>query len=75
MSVHNEPNPSSLTTTQPDDFLDYAMAHDFGDLHFKVDKKTGMKAIVAIHSTKLGPALGDAVLSSTPIHKVLYMMP
>lgn len=58
MSVHNELNPSSLTTTQPDDFLDYAIAHDFGDLHFKVDKKTGMKAIVAIHSTKLGPALG-----------------
>lgn len=40
------------------DFLDYALSHDFGDLHFKVDKKTGMKAIVAIHNTKLGPALG-----------------
>nr|WP_102046675.1 amino acid dehydrogenase [Legionella hackeliae] len=41
-----------------DDFLDYALAHGFGDLHFKVDPETGMKAIVAIHSTKLGPALG-----------------
>lgn len=40
------------------DFLDYALSHGFGDLHFKVDKDTGMKAIVAIHSTKLGPALG-----------------
>lgn len=39
-------------------FTDYAIAHDFGDIHFKVDHKTGMKAIVAIHSTKLGPALG-----------------
>jgi leucine dehydrogenase len=41
-----------------DDFLDYALAHSFGDLHFKVDSETGMKAIIAIHSTKLGPALG-----------------
>jgi leucine dehydrogenase len=40
------------------DFLDYALTHHFGDLHFKVDKATGMKAIIAIHSTKLGPALG-----------------
>jgi leucine dehydrogenase len=40
------------------DFLDYALSHQFGDLHFKVDPKTGMKAIIAIHSTKLGPALG-----------------
>lgn len=43
---------------QPDDFLDYALSHQFGDLHFKVDPVTGMKAMVAIHSTKLGPALG-----------------
>ncbi len=41
-----------------DDFLDYAITHDFGDLHFKVDPKSGMKAIIAIHNTKLGPALG-----------------
>jgi leucine dehydrogenase len=41
-----------------EDFLDYALAYGFGDLHFKVDSKTGMKAIVAIHSTKLGPAIG-----------------
>lgn len=41
-----------------DDFLDYALSHGFGDLHFKVDPETGMKAIIAIHSTKLGPALG-----------------
>lgn len=40
------------------DFLDYALDHGFGELHFKVDPATGMKAIIAIHSTKLGPALG-----------------
>src|SRR3990167_6073269 len=39
-------------------FLEYALRHDFGDIHFKVDPKTGMQAIIAIHSTKLGPALG-----------------
>jgi leucine dehydrogenase len=41
-----------------EDFLEYALKHGFGDLHFKVDQATGMKAIIAIHSTKLGPALG-----------------
>jgi leucine dehydrogenase len=51
----------TLLNTKPvseDDFLDYAMSHGFGDLHFKVDPETGMKAIIAIHNTKLGPALG-----------------
>jgi leucine dehydrogenase len=41
-----------------EDFLEYALKHGFGDLHFKVDPETGMKAMIAIHSTKLGPALG-----------------
>ena len=49
---------TSNDTRPSNDFLDYALTHDFGDLHFKVDPKTGMKAIIAIHSTKLGPALG-----------------
>lgn len=39
-------------------FLDYAASHGFGDIHVKVDPKTGLHAIVAIHSTKLGPSLG-----------------
>ncbi len=56
MSVeHIRPNETKMVQ---DDFLDYAMMHGFGDLHFKVDPETGMKAIIAIHSTKLGPALG-----------------
>lgn len=41
-----------------EDFLEYALSHGFGDVHFKVDPETGMKALIAIHSTKLGPALG-----------------
>lgn len=51
--INNTNNPINQ-----DDFLDYALSHGFGELHFKVDPKTGMKAIIAIHSTKLGPALG-----------------
>jgi len=42
----------------PDDFMEYARMHGFGDVHFKVDPATGMRAIVAIHNTNLGPALG-----------------
>lgn len=32
--------------------------HDFGEVHFKLDKATGLRAIVAIHDSRLGPALG-----------------
>ncbi|MDF1678414.1 MAG: amino acid dehydrogenase [Legionellaceae bacterium] len=39
-------------------FLDYAEEHGFGNLHIKLDPQTGMRAIIAIHNTKLGPALG-----------------
>lgn len=41
-----------------DDIFDYAESRDFGELHLLVDKPTGLRAIIAIHSTKLGPALG-----------------
>lgn len=56
MSVNNITNNNQNLTE--DDFLEYALSHGFGDLHFKVDPETGMKAMIAIHSTKLGPALG-----------------
>lgn len=32
--------------------------YEYGEIHFKHCQKTGMKAIIAIHSTKRGPALG-----------------
>ena len=57
MSVDSLLTPQ-IPTNNNDDFLEYALSHGFGDLHFKVDNETGMKAIVAIHNTKLGPALG-----------------
>jgi len=38
--------------------IEYAESLGHGELHFKFDAATGLRAIVAIHSTKRGPALG-----------------
>jgi leucine dehydrogenase len=32
--------------------------YDFGEVHFKLDKATQLRSIVAIHDSRLGPALG-----------------
>ena len=32
--------------------------YDYEELHFVQDKESGLKAIIAIHDTTLGPALG-----------------
>lgn len=40
----------------------YAHLLDFGEIHIKFDKPTGLKAIIAVHSTKRGPALGGCRL-------------
>lgn len=40
------------------DLFEYARTRDFGEIHLLNDNKTGLQAIVAIHSLKLGPALG-----------------
>lgn len=39
-------------------FLDKALELGFGEVHCKIDEASGLRAIVAIHSTKRGPALG-----------------
>lgn len=57
MSIDNLTT-QDLGTSLQGDFLDYALSHGFGDVHCRVDEKTGMKAIIAIHNTTLGPALG-----------------
>lgn len=44
--------------TFDDALLRYAEELGFGELHFKFDVATGLRAIVAIHNTKRGPALG-----------------
>ncbi|MCX7115850.1 MAG: amino acid dehydrogenase [Gammaproteobacteria bacterium] len=56
----SKPDTHHATTPPEDafDFLDYGLSHQFGELHMLMDKPTGLKAITAIHSTKLGPALG-----------------
>ena len=55
-------NQESITkepiSTNTDNLITYALTHGFGELHIKTDSQTGMIAIVALHSTKLGPALG-----------------
>ena len=40
----------------------YARILDYGNLYFKFDSSTNLKAIIAIHSTELGPALGGVRL-------------
>ena len=40
------------------DLFNLAQQYEFGHIHFKRCPKTGMHAIIAVHSTKLGPALG-----------------
>jgi leucine dehydrogenase len=49
---------NEIGATSQQDFLDYALAHGFGDIYFHVDEKIGLKAIIVIHNTNLGPALG-----------------
>lgn len=38
----------------------YAKILGFGEIHEKIDAETGLHAIIAIHSTKLGPAIGGS---------------
>jgi leucine dehydrogenase len=40
------------------DLFGHLDAYDYGEVHFKLDKATGLRAVVAIHDTRLGPALG-----------------
>ncbi len=51
-----------MNTTFHDELLRYAESLGFGDLHIKLDHATDLCAIVAIHSTKRGPALGGCRL-------------
>jgi leucine dehydrogenase len=70
MNLMQKEKLSTDINAQEDDFLEYALSHGFGDVHFKVDTETGMKAIIAIHSTKLGPALGGCRFIGYPDTKL-----
>jgi leucine dehydrogenase len=40
------------------DLFGHLDTYDYGEVHLKLDKATGLRAIVAIHDTRLGPSLG-----------------
>src|SRR5579862_7181353 len=44
--------------TVADSLMRYAEFLGYGDIHTKIDEKTGLKAIVAIHNLRRGPAIG-----------------
>ena len=50
---------SNKRTYYPHELLmRYAKRLGFGDIHSKIDPQTGLHAIIAVHSTDLGPAIG-----------------
>lgn len=44
--------------TVADSLMRYAEFLGFGEIHIKIDEKTGLKALIAIHNLKRGPAIG-----------------
>ena len=48
------------------DFLEQAASLNLTDIHIKNDPISGMQAIIAIHSNKLGPALGGCRFMTYP---------
>jgi len=48
----------SVHYTVVDSLMRYAEFLGYGDIHTKIDERTGLKAIVAIHNLKRGPAIG-----------------
>lgn len=45
-----------------DSIFRYAEILGFGEIHIKIDHATGLHAIIAIHNTQLGPAIGGCRL-------------
>ena len=48
----------SLAEVAERDIFGQAETFGLADIHFKADPATGLRAIIAIHSTRLGPAIG-----------------
>lgn len=48
--------PNAVLTER--DIFEYATYLGFGEINMEVDHATGMHAIIAVHSNKLGPAIG-----------------
>lgn len=51
-------NINSMLLNFDTSLIDYAESLGHGELHFKFDAVTGLRAIISIHSTARGPALG-----------------
>src|SRR5262245_7439776 len=49
---------NSPSSHELDVLLRYAEMLNFGEIHIKIDHKLGLHAVIAIHSTKRGPAIG-----------------
>jgi leucine dehydrogenase len=62
--VSNRPSKSKRSTyshvgyTVADSLMRYAELLGYGNLHMKVDKKTGLRAFIAVHNLNRGPAIG-----------------
>lgn len=62
-----------MNTTSYDDVFNYAKQLGFGDVHIKLDAATGLFAIIALHSTKRGPALGGCrCIEYTSVQDAVY---
>ncbi|MHB1948538.1 MAG: Glu/Leu/Phe/Val dehydrogenase family protein [Gammaproteobacteria bacterium] len=60
------PNKKHHHHTGLDRLFRYAELLNFGDVHIKFDPATGLRAIVAIHNLKRGPAIGGCRLIHYP---------
>lgn len=61
-SNHSKPPRTRRNYTVCDTLMRYARALGYGDVHLKIDEKTGLKAIIAIHNLNRGPAIGGCRL-------------
>ena len=52
------PNPVPMDKAEHGDIFAAIKAHGCGEIHLKADPATQLQAIIAIHSTRLGPAVG-----------------
>ncbi|MFT5809103.1 MAG: leucine dehydrogenase [Moritella dasanensis] len=62
MASYIESRESGVST----DLFDMAEQYPFSDVHFWRDPETQLQAIIAIHSTKLGPAIGGCRMIDYP---------
>src|SRR5262245_59843292 len=62
MVTITDPHHKKSHSTLYDSLIRYAEFLGYGDMHTKIDEKTGLRAIIAIHNLKLGPAIGGCRL-------------